>query len=218
MTNNNLIMAMVVLVLAGLVCIGMVQAGEIHTAVKKGDLVKVEVLLKTNPALITERDEKGASPLHYATIAKKLWKVKWVGPSLFEAVTQGDKTMIELLLVNGADVNAKNNAGFTALHNAALNGDKYVVELLLNHGANVNAKTDSGLTPLHCVAQSSWQMDQPGAGKIVIRGARDLAQLLIDTGADVSAEDAAGITPLQDAERCGHTDLMDLLRKHGSSQ
>ena len=48
----------------------------------------------------------------------------------------------------GADVNAANQAGDTALHTAAAQGYDTVVQLLADHGAQVNAKNKRGLTPL----------------------------------------------------------------------
>ncbi len=46
------------------------------------------------------------------------------------------------------DVNARNQAGDTALHTAASLGYDTVVELLVEHGADVNAKNLRGVTPL----------------------------------------------------------------------
>ena len=51
-------------------------------------------------------------------------------------------------LAAGADVNAKNDGGFTPLHAAALNGHKEIAELLIEKGANLNAKDRRGRTPL----------------------------------------------------------------------
>jgi ankyrin repeat protein len=48
----------------------------------------------------------------------------------------------------GADVAAKDENGWTALHWAAVGGHKDVVELLLNKGADVTAEDTDGLTAL----------------------------------------------------------------------
>jgi len=57
--------------------------------------------------------------------------------------------VVDLLLANNADVNAKDNkSGFTPLHFAAGMGHKDLVELLLAHKADVNAKDNNGHTPL----------------------------------------------------------------------
>jgi uncharacterized protein len=53
-----------------------------------------------------------------------------------------------LLLANKAEVNAKDNRGFTPLHWAAMTGHTDIAKLLLTHGAEVNAKSNYG-TPLY---------------------------------------------------------------------
>jgi ankyrin repeat protein len=44
--------------------------------------------------------------------------------------------VVTLLLANGADVNAENNAGSTPLYLAVVEGHENVVELLHQHGAH----------------------------------------------------------------------------------
>jgi ankyrin repeat protein len=73
------------------------------------------------------------------------------------------KDVAELLLANGAKVNARNNDGRTALHEAADAGNKDVLELLLANKADVNAKANNGDTPLHVA---------------MIHGYKDIAELL----------------------------------------
>ena len=60
----------------------------------------------------------------------------------------GQSQVAELLIAEGADVNAKNVVGQTPLHWAAMAGHKEIIELLIAAGAEVNAKTKRGDTPL----------------------------------------------------------------------
>jgi uncharacterized protein len=55
---------------------------------------------------------------------------------------------MQVALAAGADVNAVNHAGDTAIHFAAMMGFDSVVQLLADKGANVNVKNKRGLTPL----------------------------------------------------------------------
>ena len=55
---------------------------------------------------------------------------------------------VALLLEHGADVNAKDDYGRTALAEASRRGRRKVVELLLNHGADVNVKSAREMTAL----------------------------------------------------------------------
>ena len=68
---------------------------------------------------------------------------------LREAIEKGDIEAVQQHLVAGADVNAKDENGWTALHYAAVNGHKEIAELLIDNGAEVNAKDNSGYTPLY---------------------------------------------------------------------
>jgi len=72
---------------------------------------------------------------------------------LLDQAWEGDAAVVELLLAAGADVDAKDEAGWTALHDAATRGYDDVVELLLVAGADVEAKSNTGWTALHYAAQ-----------------------------------------------------------------
>jgi len=65
--------------------------------------------------------------------------------ALHRAAIRGHKDVAELLLAEGADVNA---GATTALHYAAEKGHKEIAELLIAKGADVNAKDNRGRTPL----------------------------------------------------------------------
>ena len=62
---------------------------------------------------------------------------------------------VELLLDSGADVEAKNNDGETALHIMARRRRLGCIIVLLSREANVNAQSSDGSTPLHQAAAVS---------------------------------------------------------------
>lgn len=66
---------------------------------------------------------------------------------------------VKVLLEAGADINAVNEADFTALHGAAYRGLNEIVQYLVEHGANINARDFRGRTPYR-LAEGSKQSFQ----------------------------------------------------------
>src|SRR6266545_5644865 len=80
--------------------------------------------------------------------------------ALADAAEQRDKASVRTLLQTGADVNAAQVDGTTALHWAAYNDDAETVALLLRAGANVNAVNRYGVPPLSVACSN-------GSGEVV---------------------------------------------------
>jgi ankyrin repeat protein len=57
---------------------------------------------------------------------------------------RGHKEVVEFLIQKGADIEAKDNDGMTALMKASFMGRKEIVELLIQNGADVNQKNNNG--------------------------------------------------------------------------
>lgn len=65
---------------------------------------------------------------------------------LHGASSYGHLDIIELLLLNNANINMQDSTGWTALHCACYKGQLTVVKLLLEHGANFELQTTTGQT------------------------------------------------------------------------
>jgi ankyrin repeat protein len=61
---------------------------------------------------------------------------------MMNAVQSNKIDHLQLLINAGAEINARDNRGFTALHRAAEMGLGQVVELLLSHNANVSVEAE----------------------------------------------------------------------------
>jgi hypothetical protein len=71
----------------------------------------------------------------------------------------GAEQAVKLLLEAGGNINAVNEADFTALHGAAFRGLNEVVQYLVAQGANINARDFKGRTPYRLAegAKQSFQ-------------------------------------------------------------
>ena len=121
--------------------------------------------------------------------------------SLHDAVREGDTDLIEKLLENGADIEAKDQYGNTALTTAALYGRQSIVECLLDRGADIEAKDQYGRTALLLAA---WQ------------GHKSIVECLLDRGADIEAKNPYGYTALLLAAWYGHQSIVECLLNRGA--
>jgi len=119
-----------------------------------------------------------------------------------DAVRNRNSSALQTLLKQGANVNAAQADGTTALHWAAHWNDVEAVNLLLRAGANAKAVNRYGVTPL---------------SEAVTSGSASMIQALLTAGADpktLTTED--GETVLMTAARAGNTDAVRILLDRGA--
>jgi uncharacterized protein len=118
-----------------------------------------------------------------------------------DAASRGDNADIERLLKSGADVNAQQADGATALQWAAYRGDSRLAELLLKAGAEPGLANHNGATPLWLAAA---------------RGDAAVIQALLKGGADANEQLPLGRRPLMLAARSGNVEAVRALLEHGA--
>ena len=118
--------------------------------------------------------------------------------SLHIAAKKGYHRVAELLLMNGADVNAISNGGTTPLHYAS---NQPTAKILIAHGAVVDERDEAGLSPLLWAAI----FDRPR-----------VVEILLDNGAEVNSRSVSGATALIRAARAGNLQSVQSLLGYGA--
>jgi ankyrin repeat protein len=182
---------------------------KMEQAAEAGDLPTVQRLIQAHPALVSSRYYIGNhwTPLHVASL-------------------RGYTRMAAFLLAHGAEANARDKAGSTAILYAALGGHQDVVDLLRAHGAAftlqdaaalgdgaavrtmieanpalVDGEDSSGATALYWAAQA---------------GHLDVVQLLVAHQAEVNSRNRGDATPLIGAAGSGRDQVVEFLLDHGA--
>ena len=121
--------------------------------------------------------------------------------ALADAVEHGDGVLVRELILDGADVNARQADGMTALHWAVYLDEPDTASLLVSSGAEVNAVNRYGVTPLSLAATN---------------GNANLITLLLDAGANAQASLRGGETVLMTAARTGNLEAVEALLLKGA--
>ena len=120
---------------------------------------------------------------------------------LGEAAYENDLAAVQASLAKGADIEARDHDGDTALHLAAIQAGPAVIAALIAAGADPNALSTDGQTPLFHAAE---------------HGNLRALQALLTADADVNARDKDSHTPLFYAIDQGHREVVEALLAAGS--
>src|SRR5579871_2620393 len=159
------------------------RAVSIVEGLRGGDFAALDKEVAADPTFLNARGPEGSTPFMYA-------------------VVYGTADKIERLLQKGADPNARNDAGATALMWAATDLSK--TRVLLRHHADVNARSNDMHTPLIVAAR------KPGNVAVV--------RLLLDNGANPNpnAHPVTEYSPLTEAALSGDPAIVELLLSKGA--
>jgi len=133
---------------------------DLFEAAVLGKVDRIQEILKTSPARVSEYAPDGFTPVALAAFfgqpaavtaliaagadvnaaAKNPLKVA----ALHAAVAGGKLEIVKAILEAGADPNAHQQAGFRAIHEAGTKGNRALAELLLAHGADPSLPNDQG--------------------------------------------------------------------------
>jgi uncharacterized protein len=128
-----------------------------------------------------------------------------------DAISSGDTVRVATILDAGADINALDGHGQTALMNAAHKGRVEIVRLLAKRGANLDHTAKFGLSALMLA---------------VIADHPEVVRVLVDAGADITLRGSPSATPIYDRTalelaqqmkrtRCAE-ELQRAVTKHGT--
>jgi ankyrin repeat protein len=170
-----------------------------------------------SPCLLDQKDCMGRTALHHAASTGNFSLVHLLvqsgadvlmecpdGTALHSAASSRENSgeTVRFLLDQGAEIDAPNYDGNTALYEATRVGNRQIIRILCDRGASLQSVNDEGSPALHCAA---------GNGDV------DTVQLLLDRGANPEAVDSENSTALHCAAENGDVDTVQLLLDRGAS-
>lgn len=146
--------------------------------------------------------------LQRRTAGFALWIVGLAGTSLAaerltlpDATAQRRPALVRTLLQSGADVNATQPDGTTALHWAVYHDDVETARLLVRAGGRVDVANRNGVPPLSLACANANA---------------EMVGLLLEAGANPSRSLPGGETPLMTAARTGNPAIVEALLARGA--
>jgi len=174
---------------------------DVQKAIKYCEITTLKRLLVQSPDSALSYDEWGNRPMLFYAVEKDTF-----GPQTEYRRTSGKlhMDMTKLLLLYGANVNATDKDGRTALFIAVTQGHIDMVKLLLTNSANPNVQDNLGDSPLHAIFEEL----------LVTEGHEEMSELLLTYGADPNIRNKAGILPIDLAKAYGAPEVIQILLQH----
>jgi ankyrin repeat protein len=203
----------------------------LHRAAANGETATVQILLDSG-ADTNVKDEKGRTPLHYASAKVNLLSEGGVDTNaedenlqeaFHNASAKNQHGIVSILLEAGADINKKNKTGETALHVASkLAYYETVYVLATTASCDLEAKNKDGHTASDLALSSSPEIysflcqeseRRPNLDHVLAENKYAIVSLLLKRSADTNAEDENGETPLHYAAAENNYKTVNLLSK-----
>ena len=182
---------------------------ELHTTEKQlGHITKDVIKYQDNKRnlfnAVLDNDIPKLKSLTDAKVELNVRSVDDITP-LMAATIMNQPEVVRILLDAGADVNAKDRMGWTALiHSASANNNIEIAETLINARSDINARGTHGNTALIMAT---------------LKGNMAFVKALVEAGADlnVSADtEGKGSTALSIAEKKAYMDIAEFLKESGA--
>jgi ankyrin repeat protein len=185
----------------------------------------VESVIKNNKEAVLMLLNRGANPNA---------KAEGGMTALMFAAESGDTLLVQLLALNGADLEETLPEGTTPLLIAVLNGHFDAAHFLLKKGANPDRKDDyMGSALLYAAATNAYEIadlllfygasdtirDKDGNTALmtaVYYGNLECADVLLQNGLSTEEKDREGNTPLMVAAQQGNQEMVQLLLERGA--
>lgn len=169
-------------------------------ACEKGNLQIVRFLVEKGADVNVRTQGDGQTPLHTAFFIDSTLPQK-----LSDAERESQiREMIQYLVEQGANVNAKGGFCLAPLHQAVSHGNTEIVKYLIQYGADVNLfledvdENESRATALGCAVQENNL---------------EIAKLLIKHGANPLVGNEISITPMEEALELKNEEILQLLKE-----
>ena len=222
----------------------------LHCAARWGQIHMIEMLTE-NGLDVDIRDDQSWTPLHHAAACGQMEAVRSLlrlggrksmtkvavnaGTPLHQALVEGHKDIMSLLLNEGCPINVVDSEGASVLHYAAQYGQIHMIEMLSKKGLDVNLSDDEGRTPSHYAANfgqlksvrtllrlGGRESMEKVAGThgtplllAVLKGHKDIVSLLLNEGCPINILSHEGRSVLHYAAGCGNIYMIEMLAEKG---
>lgn len=189
---------------------------ELNNAIRMGKLSKVKQIVQANPGALNKEIEYNGYPLHVAAWNIKPDIVEWIltqdstikantkdkkkkntlhyllgNKYLKNSKSKGAEKILEMLKKAGADINAKEEDGFTPLHLVVLSYPQApqvnlpFIRYMLEQGANPKTINKRGTSPVMSMCHMFTNLGKLNMSRF------EIVKLLMENGADPNIPDPA---------------------------